>query len=443
MYKLDEIVVEYPASRDGRAIDKAFLLDKVRAYAAHYRHLPKRSKVILWHGDSLEFATRLLALGQFDVDVILPPNCQAQTLRDLANLSPFYSGEVLEDLPSEMVLIDEYSDEHTHPEQLYWPCAEVGAGELVFFTSGSTGPAKAIGKTWRAINTELATLESTFTTNAEAEFVAMVSHQHIYGLLFKLLWPLRYGHRFEVTTYQYPEHLAKRVSGYNTWFMVASPAQLSRLTQDNVLIPVRERISKVFSSGGPLKDDDAMTLFAQLELGVTQVYGSTETGGIGYRDVVSKELTPWQPFSGVSVSQGVTSLLLCSPLIEEPQRALDDTGKVLSDGCFVLTGRADRTVKVAEKRVNLAGMEQRLNAHENVANCVIVQLQSGRLGALVELTHDANSATTNKETSSALKQWLSLEFEAVCIPRKWRYVSELPYNSQGKLVYSELEQYFV
>ncbi|WP_462159885.1 AMP-binding protein [Pseudoalteromonas sp. GB56] len=442
MYKLNDIIAEFPASRDGTVIDKAFMLEKLRVYLANYREIPKRSKVILWHSDSLEFALRLLALGQCDLDVILPPNCQAQTLSNLAKMSSLYSGEFIEDLPQELTLIDSNCGVRVDSPELLWPSEDSGAGDLIFFTSGSTGPAKAIRKSWHAINTELATLESTFTAVAEPEFVAMVSHQHIYGLLFKLLWPLRYGHRFEVTTYQYPEHLAKRMSGYSTWFVIASPAQLSRLTQDNVLVNHSDNICKIFSSGGPLKDEDALTLHNQLQVGITQVYGSTETGGIGYRDVVSKDLTPWQPFAQVSVTQGETSLLLCSPLIDEPQRILDDMGKVLSNGCFILTGRADRTVKVAEKRVNLAGMEQRLSAHEDVANCVIVQLQSGRLGAMVELK-DVQMPMSSKTISTALKQWLSLEFDAVCLPRKWRYVSELPYNSQGKLVYSELEQYFV
>ena len=41
-----------------------------------------------------------------------------------------------------------------------------------------------------------------------------------------------------------------------------------------------------------------------------------------------------------------------------------------------------------------------------------------------------------------LKQVLAGQFEAVCMPRKFRYVDELPVNSQGKYVFAELEKLF-
>ncbi|MFY8275206.1 AMP-binding protein [Pseudoalteromonas sp. SSDWG2] len=426
-----------------KRIDKQQFLASINKHVSRYRNLTPKSQVILWHSNAMEFVTRLLALAQLDVDIILPPNSQAQTLADLSTITEFYAGECLESVPPKMQLLDEQSEGIKSEDELLWPSNDK-ATNLIFFTSGSSGPAKAITRSWHAINTELETLQSTFGTNLkEPQFIAMVSHQHIYGLLFKLLWPLRFGHHIEMQTYEYPEHLQNRIAVAGKWVIVASPAQLSRLAQDNVLVANKGDIACVFSSGGPLKDNDAIRLYQQLCLPVTQVYGSTETGGIGYRDVVDNSLSPWQPFYGIEVSQSDRQLMLSSVLISEKQRLLDDLGSVLSDGRFILKGRADRTVKVAEKRINLVGMEARLNAHEWVDDCVIVRLQSGRLGALVELNDAISYVTEKKHISQALKLWLSAEFEAVCIPRKWRYLESLPYNPQGKLVYTQLEQYFV
>ncbi|MBS3797721.1 AMP-binding protein [Pseudoalteromonas sp. BDTF-M6] len=445
MYKLKHLLGEHMASRSGCAFGREQFLALVEDLYRRYASLEAGSSVLLHHSDSIEFAARLLALAQLPVDIVLPPNGQPQTLFDLQQITTLYAGELGANCPPGFTLVDRLSPKTSSASDLHWPSSAQGAGRLVFFTSGSSGPAKAIYKRWDAINCELETLEQTFngTEQQSLSFIAMVSHQHIYGLLFKLLWPLRYGHFFEASSYQYPEHLVKRLGAHQRWLVVASPAQLSRLVDDNVLVAKRTQIERIFSSGGPLADSDAITLAEQLHQGIVQVYGSTETGGIGYRSVLSTAATPWQPFTGVSLSEELGRLVLQSPLIDEATRLLDDKGQVLSDGQFLLLGRADRTVKVAEKRVDLVGMEARLRQHPMVRACALLQLPSGRLGALVALSKASELQTPSREVTVQLKAWLGQEFEAVCVPRKWRYFEQLPYNSQGKLIYSQLEQYFV
>ena len=61
----------------------------------------------------------------------------------------------------------------------------------------------------------------------------------------------------------------------------------------------------------------------------------------------------------------------------------------------------------------------------------------------MQLAPEVDKSIPTKQLSDALKQWLLYEFEAVCVPRKWRYLDELPYTPEGKLLLKELEQYFV
>jgi len=44
--------------------------------------------------------------------------------------------------------------------------------------------------------------------------------------------------------------------------------------------------------------------------------------------------------------------------------------------------------------------------------------------------------------NNALKQHLLSDIERICLPKKWRYLTEFPYNSQGKLVLNDLEKLF-
>ena len=45
-------------------------------------------------------------------------------------------------------------------------------------------------------------------------------------------------------------------------------------------------------------------------------------------------------------------------------------------------------------------------------------------------------------TNNLLKAHALARFERICIPKKWRFVEQLPYNSQAKLNLKALESLF-
>src|SRR5262249_57841827 len=79
---------------------------------------------------------------------------------------------------------------------------------LVLFTSGSTGAPQAIPKKLFQLFREVATLEAQFgQLLGGSEIIATVSHQHIYGLLFNVLWPLTAGRAIQAREYYFPPEL--------------------------------------------------------------------------------------------------------------------------------------------------------------------------------------------------------------------------------------------
>ena len=116
----------------------------------------------------------------------------------------------------------------------------------------------------------------------------------------------------------------------------------------------------MFSAGAPLPADTARVVARVLGVPVTEAYGSSETGGIAWREDVA---APWRPFPGVTVAADDDGqLLLDSPLLASdsprPLRCPDRIA-VREDGRFDLLGRADDTVKVGGKRVSLGEVEER------------------------------------------------------------------------------------
>ena len=103
--------------------------------------------------------------------------------------------------------------------------------------------------------------------------------------------------------------------------------------------------------------------------------------------------------------------------------------------------------EVDEKRLNLEEVEQHLLLSPLINECRIMVLKNNRssLAAVVSLTEEGLALKKSLSAfafNQRLKQHLLERFERVCLPRKWRYLDQLPYNSQGKLSHSALEALF-
>ncbi|MCF2916195.1 acyl--CoA ligase [Pseudoalteromonas sp. Cn5-37] len=431
----------------GQPITHTQFFADIAAYQSKLTALKAGSHVVLFHPDTYQFAVRLFALACSGHNVILPPNGQHETLSLLLAQSAFFAGDAT-NIDDDVLFTNlEHSLGHTplQTNRLQWPTNTA----VIFYTSGSSGQSKPIVKPWRVLNRELAVLSMSFDLPSQFTFLATVSHQHIYGLLFRLLWPLAKGHIIDSEQIQYPEHIAQRLKNIRYAALVSSPAQLGRLCADNVLIPERDKIKWLFSSGGPLNNEHAETLFNQLARPATQVFGSTETGGIAYRQVTQAAVdVPWQPFNGNFLWLNHEGrLMLDSAILEQSNFPLDDRALVHKNGQFKLLGRIDRTIKIEEKRLNLDELESYLQSHDWVkeAKVVVIPAKRVQIGAVVVLSDEATKELEQQgklAVNRALQAYLSNRFERICLPRKWRYIDALPFNSQAKLSLKTLEQYF-
>lgn len=421
-----------------------FLQDVAMFRGCLKRAIPcgKTVKVLLYDSDTYSFLVHLMALGAEKHTIVLPPNDQLGTITDLVNSVDYTAGTVAVE-NKEHLTVDK-SENDFCKDDFYWP----DKGELIFYTSGSSGDAKAIKKNWLLLNNELDVLGRLFKYHPKTSFFSTVSHQHIYGLLFRALLPLRLGHSI-FNTFEYPEHIIRKIKSDEKVVLITSPAFLSRLVKDNVLSELKAHFSYIFSSGGPLQDSDSYLLNEQFGQGIVQVYGSTETGGIAYRQLGVSRGDLWTFFPGVECKIGNEDnrLVLSSPFIGQANMLLDDQGDVI-DGKLKLLGRVDRMVKLEEKRINLTQVEVKCCQHRWVSNARLVVLSGKRkeLAAVIALNDEGNAALDKlgkRMLNQALKEHLLAYFELVTLPRKWRYVKLLPYNSQGKLPAVELEKLFV
>ena len=318
-----------------------------------------------------------------------------------------------------------------------WPAP--GALQLTLFTSGSTGEPKAIPKAWHQLDAELRVLITLWGERLEeARLLASVSHQHIYGLLFRILLPLVLRVPFARTLTLYPEQLQHQPG---RWALIASPAFLGRLDPE---IPA-QGCTLIVSSGGPLALAGARQserLFGQLPV---EVFGSSETGGIAWRQSRQAD-TPWQPMPGIEIALAEgDKLLLSSPYLPDDKPLLCADRIRLCESGFHLLGRGDRVVKIEEKRISLDEVEARLQGLPWVAAAAVLPLTLAvrqQIGAVLVLTDAGQTqwqALGQGRFLIALREQLRAWLEPVALPRRLRVLPELPFNSQGKRPWRQLK----
>ena len=401
---------------------------------AHGLKLRSEMRWLLTSSDALDFSVQLLALLHAGKQVIIPPNTQVGTLALLA-------GEFDAIVGNEFAL--------TGVNLPVLPSLDPKASTIALYTSGSTGKPKRVIKTLAQFEGEIAVLEALWgNALGDRAVVATVPHHHIYGLIFRILWPLSAGRLFDVVTCTHPNILQERIAELHQNVLVSSPAQLSRLPELVALSTLMRNTDLIFSSGGPLSSSTASEFHRELGFDTIEIFGSTETGGIAWRRQCVD--AAWEPLPGVAVGRDENgAMLLSSPFLADTSALpMDDAVELLQDGKFNLLGRLDRVVKIEEKRLSLPEMEALLNTHVWVKAAAATSLSGNRqrVGMVVELSVDGLLQLANhgrRHVSQQLKHHLSERFESVLLPKHWRFLEQMPINAQGKLTYATITALFI
>lgn len=322
-------------------------------------------------------------------------------------------------------------------------------GEIVVFTSGSTGVAKAIPKRLSQIDDELLALERLWGERlAGASILRTVSHQHLYGLLFTVLWPLCAGRCFWRRVFVDPVALAGVAGTMHSSAWVMSPAHLHRLSEDMPWAAVNLSLAAIFSSGGPLRGTSAREVFENSGDYPLEIFGSSETGGIAWRQQITTPAS-WQPLPGVEVDFTTDGVLMVrSPFLPgSGWEVTADAAMASADGGFLLGDRVDRIIKLEGKRVSLPEVERCLLEQDSIADAGALALLRHRqcVGAVLVLSKEGQKQYQDFGHATFvrhLRVQVGRRLAAMAVPRVFRILAALPRNAQGKLVYNQLMELF-
>lgn len=386
--------------------------------------------VCLYTEDKALTAAAILAAAAKDTpSLLLPYALKSAVLEDVRQTTGAFRviTDRAQDLPSGMRAVDFTPAASMPPE---FTAAALDKVMLRIFTGGSTGKPQVWPKTLRNLFGEAFFMAANFDFSSEDRVVITTVPFHIYGLLFGVLVPLVAGACVAAGTPTFPREIAEAIARHRATVFAGVPSHY-RVLREATLQSNHLRLA--ISSAGRLELADGAAFHRQTGLGVTEIYGSTETGGVASRNRANDE-TALTPLASVTVRIAGERLYVRSPYLS-PNLATDAEGyyqtgdRVRGDAeaGFVLMGRADGIVKVGGKRVDLEGVQTCLKRLPGVRDALVLALPADRareneIVAIVEGAVD----------TAAIRQALAATVEAYALPRRIRAVDTMPISAAGK-----------
>lgn len=296
-----------------------------------------------------------------------------------------------------------------------------GTSGVTFLSSGSQGAPKPCGHLTVDLHAELDALRSTL--GPPSRIVSLVPSHHIYGFLFTVLAPARWHIPVVDARPLSPGALRSTLSEGD--MIVAVPTLWRYLVRS--LGPLPPGVSGL-SATAPLPD----ALWASLDgLGLqrlVEIYGATETGGIGWRDQSGEGFRLIETVVARGFAEGAPVLRRARD--GAPLEIMDNL-EWLAHHRFRPVGRKDKAIQIGGHNVFPQRIAAALAGHSAVQECVVRpddQAPEPRLKAFIV----PEDKITEDEAREALSEWCRRNLKPAERPVTFTFGETLPMSPLGK-----------
>ena len=327
---------------------------------------------------------------------------------------------------------------------------------IELFTSGTTDLPTLVVKRLKQLFSEVEAIErhAQNRTPENAIIVSTVSPQHIYGLVFFLLWPMASARSIWNRLVTKEEELLDVAVAHSHVVWVGSTLLMNQEPQSHRWPLAHDHWSTIVCSGSSLADEAVRRLTHLTGVSPVEVFGSSEAGGIAGRirtiepnGALSSET--WIPASDVQWRIDNGLLFIKGPrLLTDDWVSMNDRAEPSSDGQgFIYLGRADRIADLDGRKISLTAMEEVLapNAFVKEARAFVLHDERHSLAVVASLT-EKGLQLLHREGKNFLSlklcNLLADTFDSACLPQRWRFVNDMPRDSVGKVSIASLVELF-
>lgn len=296
---------------------------------------------------------------------------------------------------------------------------------LLLNTSGSSGIPKTIEKGFLQMCAEAKFLanfiEEALGISSIHHILCSVQQQHLFGLSFAVFMPWFLSTKPHI---QKTEPFIEAIMDLSKDVLIASPTLLNNISQLDEVSSNFQNLKLIISAGSPLADTTRKKLKTHAQ--ILDIYGSTETGVIGYN--LGNELTR---FSAVKLEQNHDQeLIVSSPWCSKIQTS--DIAQIQGDHIKLL-GRSDDIVKINDKRFSLYEIQAEVKKVPIIADCIVYP-KDKRLATLVSLNEEGLEHFKmfgKKGVVQTIKDHIRMQDKSYL--RFFKITTQIPRNSQGKI----------
>ncbi|SEN23114.1 acetyl-CoA synthetase [Pseudomonas sp. ok272] len=339
---------------------------------------------------------------------------------------------------------------------------------LLMFTSGTTGPAKALSVPLKAIVAFQGYTRDAVDLRPEDAFWNLADPGWAYGIYFGVTGPLSMGH--PITFYDGPftlESTCRVINKYAISNLTGSPTAYRLLIAGGEAFArsIKGRLRIVSSAGEPLNPEVIRWFADNLDVVIHDHYGQTELGMVlcnhhglahsvhvgaagfaspGHRIVVlddaCNELPAGEP-GILAIDRSQSPMCWFAGYEGAPTKAFvgnyylsGDTVELNPDGSISFVGRSDDVITTSGYRVGPFDVESALIEHPSVVEAAVVGKPDPERTELVKAFVVLGAQyRASPELAEELRQHVRKRLAAHSYPREIEFVSDLPKTPSGKL----------
>lgn len=300
-----------------------------------------------------------------------------------------------------------------------------GSQGITFTTSGSTGEPKPCDQTWSSLINEAQFFVQVFQntlTPAPQRVIALTPAQHIYGFLFSVLLPDLMNLPVIRGTQAFSSVQGRRLQAGD--LIVGFPFAWKQISRSQRPFP--PGVTGITSTG-PCDPQVIHALHQQQLAQLFEIYGSSETGGIGWRHQTNQpfQLLPrWQ-----QVKEESQLLFDTHHACQQP---LNDHLQWQDHQHFYPQGRLDEAVQVGGINVFPTQLAQQLRQLPQVKDAAVRLMAPAEGDRLKAFIVPAATQLSEAELRESLHTWCQAHLSTVQRPQALTFGPQLPTNAMGK-----------
>ncbi len=300
---------------------------------------------------------------------------------------------------------------------------------ITFRSSGSTSDAKHFRHRADWLEAEAQHWAEAIQARSRKRIVAQVPLHHIYGYLWIALLACQSGLEFV----RFPTETLRAPKFEEGDLLITTPhlleALLARGGRLNAPDLIAVSSTGQFSSHSPTSACDALGIGE-----IWEIYGSSETGGLGVRRTPSPQYT-WLPYLQTSVDSDGNVVAISRALAGvEVALPIPDRLSAKGENQFQVGTRADNVLKIRGHRIDLDELQKKLRSAPLISDANVRPLGDGANVAIKAFLVGKDSLLPPAELISQTRQWLAQRFPHSGYIEDWRVGDEVPRSPMGKLV---------